>query len=220
MAKRKGISVRQRRVSRELRALREERGLSCKDVANALDCSESKISRMETGDRGLYADDVAAVLGYLQAPGKLRHELLDLVRNGEARNWHEIHGKLPTNWKDLIQFEAEASAIHSYEPLLIPGLAQTPDYARALIQGLNESLAQPDVDALVKARMSRQVVLSRSNAPRLHLMVEEMVLRRTMGDSIMMQGQLQHLLGAAARRNVILQVVAFDAEPAIAVQEI
>lgn len=63
MAKRKGVSVRQRRVSRELRALGEQRGMSCKQVADALDCSESKISRMETGERGLYADDVAAVLG-------------------------------------------------------------------------------------------------------------------------------------------------------------
>src|SRR5882672_3348795 len=105
MVKRKGISVRQRRVSRELRILREERGMSCMDVARALDCSESKISRMETGERGLYADDVAAVLGFLQASGKLRHELLELVRNGEAKNWHEIHGKLPTNWRDLIKFE-------------------------------------------------------------------------------------------------------------------
>ncbi len=218
MAKRKGISVRQRRVSRELRALREQRGMSCKEVAEALDCSESKISRMETGDRGLYADDVAAVLGYLRAPGKLRQELLDLVRHGEARNWHEIHGKLPTNWKELIQFESEASAIYSYEPLLVPGLAQTADYARALIKGSNDSLAEPEVDALIRARMSRQVVLGRSKPPQLNLMFEEMVLRRTMGDPDMMYGQLQHLLATAARRNVILQVVPFDVEATVALQ--
>ena len=70
MARRKGVSVRQRRVSRELRSLREERGLSCKDVALALGCSESKVSRMETGERGLYADDVAAILGFLRSPAK------------------------------------------------------------------------------------------------------------------------------------------------------
>jgi transcriptional regulator with XRE-family HTH domain len=202
MAKRKGISVRQRRVSRELRGLRESRHLSCKDVAKALDCSESKISRMETGERGLYSDDVAAILGFLQAPGKLRQELLDLVRNGEARNWHEIHGKLPTNWKDLIDFENEASTIYTYQPLVIPGLAQTPEYACAMIRGLNESLSQEDTDALVAARMKRLVLLGRSNAPNLHLLIEEMVLHRSMGDSTMMYGQLQHLLSVAARRNL------------------
>lgn len=77
----KGASVRQRRVSAELRALRSERGLTCQDVADALDCSVSKISRMETGVRGLYVDEVAAILGFLRASAKLRKELLDLVRD-------------------------------------------------------------------------------------------------------------------------------------------
>jgi transcriptional regulator with XRE-family HTH domain len=218
MAKRKGISVRQRRVSRELRALREVRGLSCKDVAQALDCSESKISRMETGERGLYADDVAAVLGFLRAPGKLRQQLVELVRDGEARNWHEIHGKLPSNWKELVAFEREASAIHSYEPLLISGLVQTTDYIRTLIQHGNQDLSELESNALVEARLRRQIALGRSNALQLNLILEEMVLRRTMGDPVMMYGQLQHLLAVAARRTVTLQVVPFDVEAALVTQ--
>ncbi|HEV8555924.1 MAG TPA: helix-turn-helix transcriptional regulator [Actinophytocola sp.] len=218
MAKRKGISVRQRRVSRELRALREERGLSCKDVALALDCSESKISRMETGERGLYADDVAAVLGFLRAPGKLRQQLVELVRDGEAKNWHEIHGKLPSNWKELVAFEREASAIYSYEPLLISGLVQTTDYIRTLIQHGNQDLSEPESSSLVEARLRRQIALGRSNALQLNLVLEEMVLRRTMGDPVMMYGQLQHLLAVAARRTVTLQVVPFDVEAALVTQ--
>jgi transcriptional regulator with XRE-family HTH domain len=218
MAKRKGISVRQRRVSRELRALREERGLSCKDVALALDCSESKISRMETGERGLYADDVAAVLGFLRAPGKLRQQLVELVRDGEAKNWHEIHGKLPSNWKELVAFEREASAIYSYEPLLISGLVQTTDYIRTLIQHGNQDLSEPESNSLVEARLRRQIALGRSNALQLNLVLEEMVLRRTMGDPVMMYGQLQHLLAVAARRTVTLQVVPFDVEAALVTQ--
>lgn len=86
MGRRKGISIRQRTVSVRLRKLRKEQGLSCADVAHALDCSETKISRMETGERGLYADDVAAVLGFLRAPSDTRQELLDLVRDGQERN--------------------------------------------------------------------------------------------------------------------------------------
>jgi transcriptional regulator with XRE-family HTH domain len=192
--------------------------MSCAAVAKALGCSESKISRMETGERGLYADDVAAIMGFLQAPPKLRHELLDLVRTSEQRNWHEIHGKLPTSWKDLIKFEDEASAIYTYEPLLLPGLIQTADYARAVLRNLSEVLPEEELDMLVAARMSRQVVLGRSNAPMLHLMFEEMVLRRTIGDPIVMYGQLQHLLAMAVRRNITLQVVPFDSQPAVAAQ--
>ncbi len=218
MARRKGVSVRQRRVSAELRSYREKRKLSCKDVAEALGCSESKISRMETGERGLYADDVAAVLGLLRVSGQARQELLALVRAGEERNWHEIHGKLPTNWKDLIKFESQASVVRNYQPLVVPGLAQTPEYARAVIHGLNEALTATEVDALVTTRMSRQVVLGRSDAPHAQLLLEETVLRRTMGDPVMMYGQLQHLLAMAARRNVTLRVVPFDVETAIATQ--
>src|SRR5947207_2250544 len=97
MGKHRGASVRQRRVSAELRTLRIDRGLTCLDVAKALGCSESKISRMETGNRGLYPDDIAAILGFLRAPADMRHELLTLVREGQERNWHEVHGKLPAD---------------------------------------------------------------------------------------------------------------------------
>jgi transcriptional regulator with XRE-family HTH domain len=218
MARRKGISVRQRRVSAELRSLRERRELSCMAVAKALGCSESKISRMETGERGLYADDVAAILGFLQAPPKLRQQLLDLVRTSEQRNWHEIHGKLPTNWKDLIKFESQASDLYDYEPLVVPGLVQTPEYARALIRGLNEALPDDEVDGLVTVRMSRSLVLGRSGAPHAHLLLEETVLRRTMEDPVVMYGQLQHLLAMGARRNVTLRVVPFGVVPAIVTQ--
>jgi transcriptional regulator with XRE-family HTH domain len=209
MSRRKGISIRQRRVSGELRTLREKRGLSCKDVAAALDCSESKISRMETGERGLYADDVAAILGYLRAPTGLRHELLALVRDGEERNWHEIHGKLPTNWKDLIRFENDATAIYNYESLVIPGLAQTPDYARALMQGIEPGLSDAELENLVAARMTRQVILGRRNAPTVHLLIDEMVLRRPIGAPRMLRAQLQHLLILGERLKVTLQVVPF-----------
>jgi hypothetical protein len=108
---------------------------------------------METGERGLYADDVAAILEPLRAPADLRHELLALVRDGEERNWHEIHGRLPTNWKDLISFENVATAIYNYEPMVIPGLAQTPDHARTLTHGTNPRLSEAEVETLVAARM-------------------------------------------------------------------
>lgn len=113
MGRDQGASVRQRRVSAELRALREERKLTCQQVADALDCSVSKISRMETGVRGLYPDDVAAILGFLRAPAKLREELMQLVRDGEKPNWIQIGSGLPKLWKDLIRIENDAVAIYN-----------------------------------------------------------------------------------------------------------
>lgn len=216
MARRKGVSVRQRRVSTELRTWRVKRGLSCKDVARALDWSESKVSRMETGERGLYVDDVAAVLGFLRVPAETRQDLLELVRTGDERNWHEIGRDLPVPKlvRDLIRFENEATAIYSFELTLVPGLMQTADYARALLRS-----SRPEViESIVETRLARQRLLDRVDPPQLRLIIEEMVLRRTMDDPMMMFGQLQHLLAASARRNVSIRVLPFDTEVAIAAQ--
>jgi transcriptional regulator with XRE-family HTH domain len=211
MAKNKRVSVRQRRVSAELRTHRLAAGLTCLDIARALDCSESKISRMETGDRGLYADDVAAILGLLHVPAAKRSELLALVREGEERNWHEIHGKLPPNWKELMRFESEAISIQNYEPLLVPGLAQVSDYSRTIIQGASPQLAESEIETLVATRMTRQIIFSRRPAPRIHLIVDETVLTRPVGKPETMRAQLRHLLGLAERTNVTIQVVPFRA---------
>lgn len=205
----KGASVRQRRVSAELRALRTERGLTCQDVADALDCSVSKISRMETGVRGLYVDEVAAILGFLQASAKLRKELLDLVRDGEKPNWTQVGG-LPKLWKDMIRLENEAAVIHNFEPLVIPGLLQTPEYARTVIGGMARDYAEGALDHLVRTRMGRQVILSRFNGPMLHVILDEMVLRRPIGEPGMMKAQLEHLLNMGKRPRIEVLVVPFS----------
>lgn len=210
MAEEKRTSVRQRRVSAELRSLRTGRELTCEDVANALGCSVSKISRMETGVRGLNTDDVSAILGYLRVPAKQREELLALVRAGAERNWVQIGGKLPGPLKDLIRLENEAVALYNYESMLIPGLLQTGDYAHAVIRGGDPTLSEQEVEDLVKNRMSRQSLLSNHRAPMLSVIVDEMVLRRPVGEVGVMNGQLQHLFTMIQRPRVELRVVPFQ----------
>ncbi|MFE0027107.1 helix-turn-helix domain-containing protein [Amycolatopsis sp. NPDC059021] len=210
MEKRKGLSKRQRRVSAELRALRIERGVTCLEVADALGCSESKISRMETGVRGLYPDEVSAILGFLRAPADKRKELLDLLRRGEERNWHEVSGAMSPMWAELIRFEQDAVAIRNYEPLMIPGLAQTSDYTRALMWRLNPGLSEADVEKRVSLRRSRQRILGRHGAPDVRLIVEETTLRRTVGDTSIIRAQLEHLLALNRRSTVTVRVVPFS----------
>jgi transcriptional regulator with XRE-family HTH domain len=202
-------SVRQRRVSAELRALRQAKGLTCQQVADALDWSVSKVSRMETGVRGLFPDDVAAMLGFLEAPSKLRDELLTLVRDGEKPNWIQIGAGLPRYWKNLIRMESEATTIYNYEPLVVPGLLQTGDYARAIIGAGDLDLSESVVDHLVRTRMGRQALLSRPEAPMLEVMLDEMILRRPIGGMGCMHGQLHHLVNLAGRPRVEIRVVPF-----------
>jgi transcriptional regulator with XRE-family HTH domain len=209
MARRPGVPVRQRRVSTELRELRKNVGLTCADVARALGTSITKISRMETGERGLYVDDVAALLGLYHVPTKRREELLDLVRNGGDPNWWQLKpSDLPTEWRDLMALEADATAIANFEPLLVPGLLQAPEYTTALFHGIEPEI---EVNALVASRMARQTLLTKRGAPTLLAIIDEMALRRPIGGAGVMQRQLQHLLSCARRPNIAIQVVPFTA---------
>jgi transcriptional regulator with XRE-family HTH domain len=214
MARRPGIPVRQRRVSNELRALRKKAGLTCKEVAEALGMSITKVSRMETGARGLYVDDVAALLGLYRVPARKREELLALVREGANRNWQQLQtGKLPTSWQDVIRFEAEAELMYSFEPQLVPGLLQTPEYARAIIRGANVELTNEETDMLVSARMTRHAILAKPDAPVLHAVIDEAVLSRPVGGPGVMRRQLQHLIASASAPNITLRVLPLRPAP-------
>ena len=208
MGRRPGVPVRQRRVSAELRELRKKAGLTCAEVATALGTSITKISRMETGERGLYVDDVAALLGLYRVPGKRREDLLELVRNGADPNWWQLKpADLPTEWRDLMVLESEAVGITNFEPLLVPGLLQTPEYAATVIGGINVELSEHEVNARVATRMGRQILLAKHDPPVFHAILDEMVVRRPIGEPGVMHRQRQHLLACAQRPNIKLQII-------------
>jgi transcriptional regulator with XRE-family HTH domain len=200
-------SVRSRQVAAELRTLREQAGLSGAEVAKRLGMSPSKISRIETGNSGLQIEDVAALLGLYQVPASTRDELLDRVRRSEERGWWTRQPGLPQLWRSLIDFEAKATRVQNYEALFVPGLLQTAEYARAIIQGVEPTISEAELDNLVAARMARQAVLTRASAPQFFAVVDEGALRRPVGEPGVMHRQLQHLLGTAEQPHVTLRVV-------------
>jgi transcriptional regulator with XRE-family HTH domain len=175
-------SVRSRQVAARLRELREQAGLSGAEVAKRMGMSASKISRIETGNSGLQIEDVAALLGLYQVPASVRDDLLDLVRRSEERGWWTRQPGLPQLWRSLIDFEAKATRIQNYEALVVPGLLQTAEYARAIIQGVAPTVSEVELDNLVAARMARQAVLTRASAPQFFAVVDESALRRPVGE--------------------------------------
>ncbi|AXX33748.1 Putative DNA-binding protein [Actinosynnema pretiosum subsp. pretiosum] len=179
--------------------------MSCAEVAQAIGVSESKISRMETGKRGLYAYDVAAILGFLQAPQKLRDDLIELVQAGETRNWHFVRqsNRVPPQWKDLLELEQQASALYNYETMIVPGLAQTAEYTRGILS-VSDAIQEHELEALVAMRLGRQSVIGRIF---LHLILDESVLMRKFGDPVMMHAQLRHLVAMSSRNKVTIQVL-------------
>ncbi|MFC7618395.1 helix-turn-helix domain-containing protein [Actinokineospora soli] len=204
-------------MSAELREWRRKAGLTCKQVADALDVSVAKVSRMETGERGLFADDVSALLGLYRVPQQRRVELLDLVRNCHEPNWWQIASPtlppiLPSLWSEVMDVESRAASIVNFETMFVPGLVQTPEYAAEILRGAwSEPPAESVVQGLVAARMARTRLLGTRPAPKLSLIVDEAVLRRRVGEPSVMVGQLHHLLSCARRDNITLQVLPFEA---------
>jgi transcriptional regulator with XRE-family HTH domain len=211
-------SVRSRTVANELRKLREERELSCAEVAKMLGVSVSKISRIETGISGLQSDDVATLLGFYKVPPAKRNELLELLRRGDQKGWWERQAGLPKLWRALIDYENKATRIQTYEPLIIPGLLQTGEYCEAILRGNDDTLSDAELDNLVATRMARQAVLTRSTAPQYLAVIHEAALRIWVGEPGTMARQLRHLLSVSQRPNIVLRVVPMSAGANVALR--
>ena len=110
-----------------------------------------------------------------------------------------------------ISFEAEARAEHNYESLFIPGLLQTPEYSRAMSQGVLPAATEPEIDERVQARIERQKLLDGSEPLQLWAVVDDAAVRRVVGGRKVMAAQLDHVLAMMKRPNVTVQVIPFDA---------
>lgn len=126
--------------------------------------------------------------------GAEHKRLLTMAERSGERGWWEIIGGLSKESRTLIQLESEATSIFDFEPLLIPGLLQTPDYTRAVMRACG--VQEPDLEGRVAARMGRQAILSRSDPPTFHTIVDEPALRRVLGNRTAMARQLHRLLEA------------------------
>ena len=200
-------SVRSRQVANQLRELREQARLSGAEVAKLLGMSPSKISRIETGNRMLSVDIVAALLGLYKVPERMREQILDQVRKADERGWWESRGLgLPELWSALINFENRATRIQNYEAMVVPGLLQTPEYTGVMIKGVNKAMTEAELNNLVASRMARQAVLRRSGLQFLAV-VDEDVLRRPIAERGVMRRQLRQLVDYSERPNITVRVV-------------
>jgi transcriptional regulator with XRE-family HTH domain len=203
------LSVRARRLATELKQLREGVGLSVEQAAAQLGWSYSKLNRFELGRQIPPPAAVAQILNLYGVPGGRRDSLIQLARDANERGWWEDLGVFPGSYVGL---EDASSVIRTWEPLLIPGLVQTEDYARAVIETSIDDLTAADVEKRVMARIARQTLLSRRSAPEFHALIGEAALRQQVGGEAVMREQLRKLEAVARRRpNVVIRIVPFAA---------
>ncbi|MEV5537659.1 helix-turn-helix transcriptional regulator [Saccharopolyspora shandongensis] len=193
-----------------LRKQRIAAGLTAAELARATGMSASKVSRFESGESGIYLDDLEKLLDFYRLSKKRRVELLDIARHAEERGWLRLsNANLPEDWQTWVDFEDEANALLNYEPLVVPGLLQTPEYTRAIIDATGQ-LSPREVDSLVSARMARQGLLDKEEPVRLHAIIEETALTRPVGPDGALERQLRHLVDAASRPHITIQVMSHD----------
>ncbi|MGW5136676.1 helix-turn-helix domain-containing protein [Streptomyces sp. XY006] len=211
-----GPAVRRRKLGAELRALRAAAGLTSGEAARLVGWHQSKVSRIETGTSGVKPADVRLLLdAYRVADTQLRDLLMVLAGSddtgGRHHWWHAYRGVLPPTYRDFISLESQATAMRTLETTVVPGLLQTPEYARAVTRAAVEGLPEDRLDTLVEVRLARQDVLRADPPLELSAVLDEAVLRREVGGPGVMARQLERLVEAARLPQVRLQVLPFAA---------
>jgi transcriptional regulator with XRE-family HTH domain len=206
-------TVRMRRLGTQLRKIREDRGLTLDEAAVLLKLSKSALNRMENAQVVVRAHETEYFLfKYQVTDDDLRDSLLGLASAGRSKEWVKRHGDLAPGplVRDLAQLEQDSSTIRIFQPFGIPGILQTPDYARAVI-GSRPPKPTRDLDRHMAFRMARKEVLSRPVPIRLDVVIGEAALRQQMGGADVLNDQLRYLLDASSPANVAVRVLPYEA---------
>jgi transcriptional regulator with XRE-family HTH domain len=201
-------TVRGRRLTTELRRLREQAGLTCEDVGQRLECSGTRISRIETGRIGARPGDVRELLDIYGVTGAGADALVQLARDARRKGWWHAYGRaLPPWFESYVGLEADAVRLGDFQPMVVPGLLQTEDYARAVLRGAPQAGCGTDIGAQVALRMQRQAILDQASPPQVQVVLSESVLRAQVGSPAVMRAQLRRLASLAGRPDLTIQVL-------------
>ena len=201
-------TVRRRELGTRLRALRTGADLTVEQVAEQLLCSPSKISRLETGQRGAGPRDIRDLCDLYGVQGSEREYLGALAREGGRRAWWQPYD-LP--YATYVGLEAEAVSIKDFEPGVFPGLLQAPGYARILHERAMPRRSADVIDQRIEERRTRQEILFRDEPPQLTAIIDESVLHRVVGGAEVMREQLERVIQASRRPHITVQVLPFSA---------
>lgn len=203
-----------RRVRLALREARERAGLTQGQVAEAMEWSLSKVMRIESGEVSISTNDLRPLLAHLGVTGRSRVDaLVQDARTSRQRHWSDeqpFREHLTPAMRQLMQYEAEATAIRSFTIMVLPGPLQIPSYATATLNAYRGDLPDEDIQARVDARIRRrQDLLARQVKPETLLLLDESVIQRRIGGAQTMREQLHDLLDLVDRLGLRIRVFPF-----------
>jgi transcriptional regulator with XRE-family HTH domain len=206
--------VQRRRLRTELRKARLSVGYTLEQVARSMEWSLSKVIRIESGAVGVSANDLRALLALYRVSSQERaEELLDLARASRQSSWwSRYRADISPQYLQYIEYEEAAAVLRMYEPLLLPGLWQTREYATAIILELADpGTPETLIQTRIEIRMRRQQLLDRYPPPVISCVVDEAAVQRMAGQRDVAPGQIAHLIELAGRPNTSLEIVPFGA---------
>lgn len=211
MAPRTQPTARQIRLGTELRRLREGAGLKAREVASLLNSTSAQMSQIEAGLAGVSEERVRRLAAhYACADGELIDALAAVATDRTRGWWEEFRGLLPPEFLDLSELEHHATFLHEALIVHVPGLLQTPDYARAIFGYMVPELPNSELTPRVEHRMGRKAVLQGTRPVRYEVILHECALRIRVGDRKVARDQLTYLLEAIERKQAGVRVVPFD----------
>jgi transcriptional regulator with XRE-family HTH domain len=207
-----GGSVGGRRLAAELRRLRERTGLTGEEASERLGWSGSKLSRIERHHIGVKQADLRKLLALYRVDDGHRDELLALASESRQKGLPQKAAARFPQVAAYVYAEAEAESVWNWEPQVVPGLLQTPEYARAVAELWPRMFPGPatETDRRVEARLLRQQLLTKDPPLELSFVIDESVLRRRFGDKTVMRQQLEHLAVASDRPNIEVRIYPLD----------
>ncbi|MDT0446761.1 helix-turn-helix domain-containing protein [Streptomyces johnsoniae] len=203
--------MRLRRLGAKLRRLREAAGIKMDAAAQRIDGDKPKISRIENGRMSIRRLELEALLELYGVTDQSTVAALSTMLKQTRRKgwWHQYSQDLDPDFEERLDLEDDAVRILAFQPLLVPGLLQTEEYAEAVIRSAERSASDGEIGKWVSMRMARQAILTREEAPQLVCVVDEAVLHRQIGGPAALAGQLRRLCDVSAPPELSIQVVPF-----------
>jgi transcriptional regulator with XRE-family HTH domain len=211
-------AVARRRVRLALRNAREQKGLTQGQVANEMDWSLSKVMRIENGEVSISTGDLRMLLPYLGITGGPEvDQLLADAKASRRQRWvveQEYREHLSSAMVELMQLETEATALRYFNPIILPGILQIPEYASAIFRNYGTLMTDIDESAMkvrMEARLARRErILDRRRPPDFLAILDESVLHRIIGGREVMDKQLRELLTIMRKSNIWIRILPFS----------
>ncbi|MFJ9323659.1 helix-turn-helix domain-containing protein [Streptomyces globisporus] len=205
-------TVRRRRLGAELKRLREKAGVKMEEAAERIGGDKPKISRQENGRQGVSKLEIEALLAlYGVSDERLRTALTTLAREGRRKGWWAQYSDiLPAGFQERLSIESDAARILTFQPMLVPGLLQTVEYATEVIRSVDKDVTEEERDSYIEVRKARQEIFTRDNPPQYVCLLDEAVLRREVGGPAVMAAQLDKILEMNNPPKLTIQVVPFS----------